>query len=358
MRVALLGPSRHPIAEPYAGGQESYVATLATGLRARGHHVSLFAAPGSEATLADELIEHPRLPRLSAVAALDPQLPEPGFLRDQHAFLAVTDELLRRRDRIDVVHNNSLHHLPLAASRAVGIPLVTTLHTPPFPWMELGIGLCDPRARFVAVTHALASSWTALPRPPVVIPSGVDATRFPRRQGGEDAAWVGRMVPEKGADLAVSSARRAGRPLRLIGPMGDLEWFQARVQPLLGGNITYEGHLRHADVAEAVGGAEVLLMTPRWEEPFGLVAVEAALTGTPVLALRRGGLSEVIDPQMGVLVEPRHTDDATAQALADNVAQASSLSRSGVRASATDRFSVETMVKRYESLYRHVVAQW
>ncbi|WP_397333732.1 glycosyltransferase [Ornithinimicrobium sp. INDO-MA30-4] len=129
VRVALLGPSRHPVVEPYAGGQESYVATLARGLRERGHRVTLFAAPGSDPDFADELVEHPVLPDLSTVAAIDPQLPEPGFLRDQNAFLAVTSELMRRRADFDVVHNNSLHHLPLMSAEAVDLPLVTTLHT-------------------------------------------------------------------------------------------------------------------------------------------------------------------------------------------------------------------------------------
>ncbi|MGB3829485.1 MAG: glycosyltransferase [Ornithinimicrobium sp.] len=358
MRIAVLGPSRHPVAEPFAGGQESYVATLASALRRRGHHVTLFAAPGSDPRLADELVEHPVLPELSAVAALDPQLPEPGFLRDQHAFLAVTDALLRRRADLDVVHNNSLHHLPLAASRAIGIPLVTTLHTPPFPWMELGIQLCDPRAIFVAVTDALASSWTTLPRPPVVIPSGVDTEQFSRGHGGADATWIGRMVPEKGADLAVGAARRAGRPLRLIGPIGNGEWFAQCVRPMLGGDITYEGHLRHGETARAVGSAGLLLMTPRWEEPFGLVAVEAALTGTPVVALRRGGLVEVIDPQMGILVNPQHTDEETCDALASVVDTAAAMPRDDVRASAERRFSVSSMIDHYERVYRQAIARW
>ena len=121
MRVALLGPSRHPVAEPFAGGQESHVATLAVALRRRGHHVVLHAAPGSDPGLADELVTHPVLPALSEVAALDPNLPEPGFLRDQHAFLSVVGDLMRRPD-VDVVHNSSLHHLPLVAATAVDRP--------------------------------------------------------------------------------------------------------------------------------------------------------------------------------------------------------------------------------------------
>lgn len=358
MRVALLGPSRHPVAEPFAGGQESYVATLAVALRQHGHRVILFAAPGSDPDLADELIEYPRLPRLSAVAALDFQLPEPGFLADQHAFLSLIDDLLRRRCDIDVVHNNSLHHLPLVTSRAIGLPLVTTLHTPPFPWMELGVALCDPRAVFVGVSAALAATWTTLPEPAVVIPSGVHRSTFAAGEGGPAAVWVGRMVPEKGADLAVQAARRADRALRLIGPIGDSEWFTARVQPLLGGNVTYEGHLSHAQTSQALGSGALLLMTPRWEEPFGLVAVEAALTGTPVLALRRGGLAEVIDPHMGVLVDPQVSEEDTCRALAGALDETASIPREGVRASAERRFSVAAMVRRYEDVYRHAIARW
>lgn len=358
MLIALLGPSRNAVAEPFAGGQESYVATLSTALRRRGHHVMLYAAHGSDPTLADELITYPQLPRLSEVAALDFQLPEPGFLRDQHAFLGAINELIVRRGDIDVIHNNSLHHLPLAASRAVGLPLVTTLHTPPFPWMELGVALCDPRATFVAVSSALANQWTTLPQPARVIHNGVDVSAFGEGSGGTDAVWTGRLVPEKGADIAVRAARLSGRPIRVIGPIGDQAWFDATVQPLLGKDATYEGHLGHSEVARAFGNAAITLMTPRWEEPFGLVAVESALTGTPVLALNRGGLSEVIDQGIGRLVSPGADDDATVEALAAAINDAAVLPREAVRARAVERFSIERMVGEYEHVYHRAVTRW
>lgn len=358
MRIALLGPSRHPVAEPFAGGQESYVATLAAALRHRGHHVTLYAASGSNDSLADTVLTYPHLPRLSAVAALDFQLPEPGFLRDQHAFLWAIDQLITHRADIDVVHNNSLHHLPLVASHAVGLPLVTTLHTPPFPWMELGVALADPRARFVAVSNALAAQWTTLAERSDVIPSGVDARAFAAGPGGPDAVWAGRLVPEKGADLAARAAQRAGRPLRLIGPVGDQEWFDQRVRPLLGRDVTYEGHLNHADMAHLLGNAGVTLMTPRWDEPFGLIGVESALTGTPVLAIDRGGVAEVVDQQMGVMVRPRHTEEDTVAALSGSLDEAAALCRDAVRASATARFDVDRMAADYEDVYRHAVARW
>ncbi len=358
MRIAVLGPSRNPVAEPFAGGQESYVASLCVALRERRHHVTLYAANGSDPTVADELMIYPQLPQLSEVAALDSQLPEPGFLRDQHAFLGALDSLITHRDDIDVVHNNSLHHLPLAASRAIGLPLVTTLHTPPFPWLELGVALCDSRASFVAVSTALADQWTTLSPPAAVIPNGVAAGAFPTGPGGDGAVWAGRLVPEKGADLAVRVARQAGRRLRLIGPIGNHDWFESSLRPLLGSDITYEGHLTQADMARAFGTAAVTLMTPRWEEPFGLVAVESALTGTPVVAIGRGGVGEVVDQHMGAVVKPQRSDDEMVTALAAALDDAVALPRATVRARAIARFSIDRMAADYEHIYNRTLARW
>lgn len=357
MRVALLGPSRHPVAEPFAGGQESHVATLAVALRRRGHHVVLHGAPGSDPGLADELVTHPRLPELSEVAAVDPNLPEPGFLRDQHAFLSVVAHLMRRRD-VDVVHNGSLHHLPLVAATAVDRPFVTTLHTPPFPWLEVGAALADPRAGFVAVSRDLATRWTTLAAPPTVVPNGVDVERFPVGPGGPDLVWVGRLVPEKGVDLAVGAARRSGRALRIIGPVSEPEWFDQVVRPLLGADVTYEGHLDQRSAADLVGASAALLVTPRWAEPFGLVAAEGALTGTPAVAVRRGGLAEVVDDRIGVLIDPDDDDDVLARALAAGVGDAVTRSRPTVRRTAIDRFSADRMAADYEQVYREAVSRW
>lgn len=358
LRVALLGPSRSPVAEPFAGGQEAHVATLARALRLIGCHVVLYAAPGSDADLGDELVTHPQLPRLSPVAAIDPHLPEPGFLRDQHAFLGVVRALLLARDDIDVVHNSSLNHLPLVASSAIDRPFVTTLHTPPFPWMEVGISLADPRARFVAVSESLAGLWTALPGPPNVIYNGVEAASFRLGPGGEDVAWLGRLVPEKGADLAVLAARRAHRALRIIGPVSDPSWFEAVLAPMLGGDVTYEGHLDHDTTATAVGECAALLVTPRWEEPFGLVAVESALTGTPVVAIGRGGLPEVVDERLGVLVEPGDEDVDLVSALSVAIQAAVTLPREKVRESALRRFGAERMAADYLALYEEAIRTW
>lgn len=359
MRVALLGPSRHPVREPFAGGQESHVATLANALRVRGHHVLLYAAAGSDPRYADELVEHPPLRELSSVAAGDVNLPEPAFLADQQAFLFVVGDLMRRGTTVDVVHNSSLHHLPLVAGSALDRPMVATLHTPPFPWMEVGVTLADPRTIFVAVSAALAAAWTTVPRHRMrVVRNGVDIDAFGEGAGGEDLVWVGRMVPEKGADLAISAARASGRRLALVGPMSDPGWFEASIAPELGSIVTYAGHLDHRETADALGCAGTTLVTPRWDEPFGLVAVESALTGTPVVAIGRGGLLEVVDDQMGVLVPPTGDGDRLSERLADGIERADTLSRGGVRQGARRRFSAAAMAEAYEVVYREAIATW
>lgn len=267
MRIAVVGPSRHPVVEPFAGGQESATAALVTGLRERGHTVRLYAARGTSPGLADEVVEHEALPELSAVAAIDPHLPEPDFLRDHQAYSGVMGHLLAS-DPVDIVHNHSLHHLPLtlapAVLRVVGAPTVTTLHTPPFPWTELGAHLAGERARFVAVSGALARCWTTLaPAALTVIPNGVDPRRFPLGEGGTSAVWVGRITPEKGLDLAVRAARSAGVGLRIVGPIHDREYWERDVQPLLkGADVEVLGPLDHVRSAEIIGSSAVSLVTP------------------------------------------------------------------------------------------------
>ncbi|MGW0161098.1 glycosyltransferase [Mycobacterium sp. NPDC003323] len=345
MRIAVIGPSRKPVAEPYAGGQERFTGLLARGLRKRGHHVELWARPGSDPMLADRLHAMVEAPALSTIASADPNLPEPDFLSDQVAYLAVIRDLLCRND-IDIVLNQSLHQLPLALSAALRVPLVTTLHTPPFPWMEVGAALAGPACHLVAVSAALRKQWETLSRIHV-IHNGIDAGRFPVGRGGDDLAWVGRLTPDKGADIAVHAARKAGRRLRLAGPISDAEWYAAVIEPLLGPDVEYVGALGDSALAGLYGDSMATLVTPRWEEPFCLVAAESQMCGTPVVGLRRGGLPEVVARPGGVLVTPG-VDEIEKLALAVETVEGAD--RCAVGAAARARLSSKHMLDGYEQL--------
>ena len=156
------------------------------------------------------------------------------------------------------------------------------------------------------------------------------------------------MEAEKGPDLAIAAARSLGRPLVLAGPVVDHTFFAERVLPGLGPDIQYAGVLGHDDKVELLGRSSCVLVPSRYEEAFGLVAVEAMACGTPAVALANGALAEVIDDDV--------TGFTTADAgdLADLVLRAEKLDRAAVRARAADRFSIERTARRYFGLYTEI----
>jgi glycosyltransferase involved in cell wall biosynthesis len=109
-------------------------------------------------------------------------------------------------------------------------------------------------------------------------------------------------TPEKGPHLAIDAARRAGRPLVIAGPGSDPDYFARDVEPRLGGEVRYAGHLAHRELAHLVGASAAALVTPQWDEPYGLVVAEAMMCSRPVVALACGGIPEIVDPEGGRLV--------------------------------------------------------
>ncbi|PZQ10745.1 MAG: glycosyltransferase family 4 protein [Ancylobacter novellus] len=349
MRIGIIAHLKHPIGEPFAGGLETHTHLLASGLRRRGHDVTVFASDGSDLGVGVE-------PICQATAVAEVGLAEASdvaFFREHHAYLALMNELRGRR--FDVIHNNSLHYLPVTMADAVATPMLTTLHTPPFCWLESGIRLCrSSRSTFVTVSDALRRLWSPIAPVKGVVLNGIDLNRFTFRErpaAEPYLAWLGRIVPEKGLHLAIDAARAAGMPLRIAGPVSDTDYFDREIRPRLGEDAIHLGHLDHAELASVVGGARALLFTPRWEEPYGLVAAEALACGTPIAAFARGAIAEIIDESCGVLAEP---DDALA--LAEAALKAERLDRRACRLRAEHHCDAELMISVYERLYEHMAA--
>ncbi len=351
LRICLVASSRFPVAEPFAGGLEAHTASLARALRSRGHEVSLFAAPGSDPALdVHELPIDPFEP--SRAARSDVAAPPETWMHEHHAYLGLMLELARDGGRrFDVVHNNSLHHLPVAMSGALEVPVVSTLHTPPVPWLESAMRYAGPSASFVAVSEYTSRSWRHAVDSSVVL-NGIDPDAWPAGLGGERAIWSGRIVPEKAPHLAVDAALEAGLGIDLAGPVLDETYAREHLWPRLGRQVRYLGHLRQSQLAEAVGRARVAVVTPQWDEPYGLVAAEAMCCGTPVAALARGALPEVVDATTGRLAEPGDT-----QALAVAIRDAATLDRDAVRATAVRRFTLDRMVDEYERVYARAIGR-
>lgn len=348
LTVAVLGPSSHPVAEPYVGGLESFVGGLVDGLRARGHRVLLFAAAGSTGAQPEVLSGGGWQP--DELSRADASMPAAAFLREHHAHLAVLHALRTTyAGEVDVVHNNSLHYLPLSLSTTLPVPTVTTLHTPPTPWLTSALDAGGSSHTWTAVSRFTARQWQRWVPGAQVLHNGVDPGRWTLGRGGGGVLWFGRIVPEKAPHLAVAAARAAGRHLDLVGPALDPGYFAECIAPHLGRGVTWHGHLGGPILVEAVGRAAAVLVTPAWDEPFGLVAAEAAMCGTPVVAFDRGGISEVLRPhvgeQVGVVVP-----DGDVGAMAAAIGPAAAMDRGEVRAAALSHLSAQTMVARYEAV--------
>ncbi|MCW0213908.1 MAG: glycosyltransferase [Pseudonocardia sp.] len=343
-RIALIASARHPIREPFPGGLEAHTWQLAHRLRARGHEVTVFGSAGSDPGLGVRPMA--ALPALSAAARSDVSMPADWFLAEHHAYLGLMLDLARSAE-FDVVHNNSLHYLPLAMSEGLPAPVLTTLHTPPTPWMESAIRVRPPgRMRFAAVSRHTADTWRSLGTDPRTVRNGVDTAAWSPGPGGGPPVWSGRIVPEKGPVDAILAARRAGTGLLLAGPTPDRRYFDEQVAPLLGDGISHAGHLDHRVLARLIGAASVAVVSPCWDEPYGLVVAEALACGTPVAGYARGALPELLDESCGVLVEPGDVD-----ALAGAILRARELDRNAARRHAVATCSVESMIDGYERLY-------
>ncbi|MFC9583650.1 glycosyltransferase family 4 protein [Streptomyces yangpuensis] len=350
LRVALIASARHPISEPFAGGLEAQTWWLARALNRRGHHVELFAAPGSDPTLGARELPV-RRSTFSAAARSDVSMPSAMWMEEHHAYLGLMLDLARDGEhRFDVVHNNSLHYLPVAMATALRIPVVTTLHTPPTPWLESAINaqdLCP--VTFTAVSRFTAEAWQETVPCARVVRNGIDMDFWRPGPGGGGLVWSGRLVPEKAPHLAIEAARAAGMALQIAGPISDRAYFEDRIEPLLEEDVRYVGHLEGRELAELLGSASAALVTPSWDEPYGLVVAEALACGTPVCGFDRGALSEILTPDCGLLAPP-----GDVEALAELIPRAMKLDRRDARHRAEQFCSLDRTTDAYTDLYEEV----
>ena len=350
LRIAIIASNRFPIKQPFAGGLEAHTWHLAHALSDAGHDVTLFAGPGSDPALNSASLTVDYL-ELSARAQADVSMPSDVFMSDHHAYQQLMLDLASNR-RFDVIHNHSLHYLPIAMAPTLNTPFLTTLHTPPTPWIESAIAASrGVGTTFAAVSHHTASMWQGVVDNIEVVPNGVDVESWHFGAGGRYLVWSGRFTAEKAPHLAIRAANLAGYPLKMAGPVSDPDYFSREIGPRLGSNVTYVGHLEQKELAELVGGAAAALVTPTWDEPYGLVVAEALACGTPVAAFARGGIPEIVSDQCGTLAP---ADDVNA--LASAIPRTVGLSREHTREHAVRRCSATTMLTAYLRLYRRMIS--
>lgn len=348
MDLAILAAARFPISEPFAGGMEAHTHALAEGLTARGHRVTVLAAGGVGRFEVRPMLPVDFAPSLPARRDISAQPSD--VVAEHHSYLEAIVHLASAEHQL--VHLNAVHHLPFACSGLLRSKVTATLHSPPTPWLESA--LCVARQRHnppvlasVSRTNAAAWSSVCIDR---IIGNGVDLDTWVEGVGGDHAVWTGRVVPEKAPHLAIDACRRAGMPLQLMGPVHDHDYFEQAIVPRLGADVRYLGHGTVAEVAALVRRCAVAVVTPTWDEPFGLVVAEALACGTPVAGFRCGALADLVDDHTGALVPAGDVDALSAALL-----RAATLDRSTCRARATARFSSDAMIDAYDQWFQELV---
>jgi len=352
MKIAVIAHVNYPISKPFSGGMEMFTHVLTEALIKRGHDVTLFALPGSDPKF--KLVVPPMdVFDIQADEELRADNPgfEPGFANNFNAHLWIMRYI--QTGGFDVVHNNSLHFLPIMMADLATCPVVTTFHSPPFPALQSAVTIAgtSPANHFVAVSRYLGSTWARYTPEFQVIHNGMDPAcwTFNPAPKPKTAIWVGRICPEKGTHYAIEAARMAGYEIEIVGTIFDQQYFDREVAPRLGADARFTGHLGHEEMSVAIGRAEVGLFTSTWEEPFGLVVIEMLACGTPVVAFDGGAVPEILTEDCGILVKNMDRD-----ALAAAIPAAAKLDRSACRARALHAFPISRMVDAYEELYAAV----
>ncbi len=356
MRVAMISPMISALAEPFPGGTEVLIAELTAGLSARGHTVTLFAPEGSTVPAAELITLGVRAGSLrwpGPPESFDGATMRALLAAEQAVFHQIFSYLRSQRGRFDLVHNHSFSGFPLLLADTIGIPFLTTLHVPPILVEQVAalrvLAQNDTPATLVAVSHALAGEFQEVTRVTRVIHNGVAVPELDVAERTEDLLFIGRMAPEKGADLAIAVARAAGRRLRLIGRIEDQVFYQRHIAPAVDGEqVVYLGHLPQREAWNAMARAAALLFTPRWAEACSLAVLEGMALGTPAIAFALGGLVEqIVDGQTGFLLPAGDLDAAAAA-----VGRLPEVSAASCRAHIRQYFSQSAMVGAYEAFYR------
>ena len=295
MKVAMLSPVWFSVPPVAYGGIESVVHLQVEGLVRAGVDVTLFAS--GDSTTSAELV--------SVFDTAPSERIGQTFWEFDHAVTC-----LRSMDEFDVVHDHT-GLLGLALFGLAEIPARSHRSRPAHRRSRAPVphGLPGrPRRRPRLACRGI--SGVRLPELPWVanVPNAIDISRYDvERVPGDGIAFLGRMSPDKGVHTAIEVARATGRPLRIAAKCreeGELEYFRTVIEPELSAEIEYVGELDHTDKVELLRTSHCLLFPIEWEEPFGLVMIEAMACGTPVVATRRGSVPEVVSHgRTGLIVE-------------------------------------------------------
>ncbi len=341
MRIAEIAPVWVSVPPPSYGGIELVVSLVADGLVDRGHDVTLFASPGSKT-------------KGNLVTPMEeaPDLADMGLSVTDDIVHTLSSYLQATAGGFDVIHDHSGLGPGLAAARSGPPPVVHTLHGPWHDASRRFFGMVSPPVHLIAISEAQKAGNPDLDYAGVVY-NGLDLSAHPWQKDKDDfLLFLGRCNPEKGPELAVEVAKRAGMPLVMVVKRSEeherAHW-DKEVAPRLTGEETIIFDASHEDKVDILGRARATLFPIQWPEPFGLVMIESMACGTPVIAMAQGAAPEVVaDGKTGFL-----SDDVDGMVAA--LERLDEISPQDCRDHVEEKFSGDAMVEKTEAILQRLV---
>jgi glycosyltransferase involved in cell wall biosynthesis len=332
MRIALIAPPFIEVPPRRYGGTELFIGNLACELHARGHDVTVYGNGDSQLPCRVKWrYPHAEWPLEDPVRS--------QLKNADHTAWAIHDAAAS----VDVLHLNDIVGVPF--TRFTKVPAVLTIHHPHEPALTEQY-LQYPRIHYVAIADWLARCEPM--RHVHVVHHGIPLTDYQFSEQKDDyLAFLGRMAPCKAPHLAIEVARLTGVRLKLAGEIQPVffDYWDRQVRPYIDGKqIEYLGEADHALKNELLSRARALLFPIQWEEPFGLVMIEAMACGTPVLAFAGGAVVEIVSQGVNGWI---------CRDVADMAARVAALDLSPVacRTSVARHFSVDRMAGDYVEVY-------
>lgn len=342
LRLAQIAPSEERVPPPKYGGTELVVSNLTEELIKRGHQVTLLAS-------GDSITKSRLIPTSKKAVRTDINIGTNSLKRNATKLIEVAQIInFLQQHKFDIIHNHiDWHFLPFI-SLLNSAPVITTLHDSLDTDYQKFVYNAIPDKNYISISN---NQRRPMPRLNFIstIYHGIQINKFSfNSKKGEYVAFLGRMSPEKGPLQAIQAAKRAKIPLIMAAKvdLADKEYFNKKIKPLIDGKLVkFIGEVNHRSKVKLLRNATALLSLIQWEEPFGLVMIEALACGTPVIANKRGSVPEIIQNNKTGFIVKNISEAVKAIHNIDRI------NRFDCRKSAEEKFSVERMAEEYEKIY-------
>lgn len=372
LKIALLAPLKRSITPQTTVSRNRVILELAQGLAKKDHSVTIFGTSDSQ-------VPNVEIVGVIRKGLVDLPPSENPFYTDTAYITHAIMKLISEQERFDVIHNHMYpEFLPLVGSNLFEKPLVTTVHSQVTPELKMALADTYGSSILVSISECARKALSLNSR---LVYNGIDTNFFVPTTLPQKSylLFVGRMskakengkfMDPKGVTSAIAVAQKTAEFLKIAGNVEDRKFYDELVAPHLSqkielvGEVSSEQNLSREEMLVLHQNAKALIFPINWEEPFGLVMVEAMACGTPVIAYNRGSVSEIVrDGLIGFIVEPEDSKQGSKwiikkkgmAGLIEAVKRIGEIDRKDCRKYAQENFNVSKMVDGYERIYQQVL---